>query len=85
MKKILNTKIFDGEDGKKWAASVKDKQYEILCISQFTLYYTMKGNRLDFHKAMCAHEAELFYNKFLAQLAADYDPEKIKGVKLSSI
>lgn len=79
MRKILNTKIFEGENGKKWSASVKEKQYEILCISQFTLYHVLKGNRLDFHKAMHAHEAEIFYNKFLTQLGEDYDSDKIKG------
>ncbi|XP_033211581.1 D-aminoacyl-tRNA deacylase 1 [Belonocnema kinseyi] len=85
VKKILNTKIFEGENGKKWAASVMDKHYEVLCISQFTLYHVMKGNRLDFHNAMCAHEAELFYNKLLAQLAEDYNPEKIKDGKFGAM
>ena len=84
VKKILNTKIFDGENGKKWTASVMDKQYEVLCISQFTLYHIMKGNRLDFHNAMCAHEAELFYKKLLSQLSEDYNPDKIKGKLLLS-
>ncbi|XP_051176141.1 D-aminoacyl-tRNA deacylase 1 [Leptopilina boulardi] len=85
VKKILNTKVFESDDGKKWAASVKEKKYEILCISQFTLYHILKGNRLDFHRAMHAHEAEIFYNKFLTQLSEDYDSEKIKDGKFGAM
>jgi D-tyrosyl-tRNA(Tyr) deacylase len=30
---------------------------EVLCISQFTLYPTLKGNKPDFHLAMGGDEA----------------------------
>ena len=85
VRKILNTKIFDGDDNKKWGASVMDKQYEILCISQFTLYHNLKGNRLDFHRAMSAQESEPFYNKFLAELGRNYKPEFIKDGKFGAM
>ncbi|XP_029031940.2 D-aminoacyl-tRNA deacylase 1-like isoform X4 [Osmia lignaria lignaria] len=85
VKKVLNTKIFDGDNEKKWCASIVDKQYEILCISQFTLYHTLKGNRLDFHKAMSAQESEPFYNKFLAELGKSYKPELIKDGKFGAM
>lgn len=71
--------MFDGDNDKKWGASVTDKQYEILCISQFTLYHNLKGNKLDFHRAMSAQESKPFYNKFLAELGKSYKPELIKG------
>ncbi|XP_026669561.1 uncharacterized protein LOC108625194 isoform X4 [Ceratina calcarata] len=80
VKKILNVKLFDGDNNKKWGASVVDKQYEILCISQFTLYHNLKGNRLDFHRAMPAQESEPFYNQFLAELGKSYRPELIKAI-----
>lgn len=79
VRKILNTKIFDGEDGKRWSASVVDKQYEILCVSQFTLYHVMKGNKLDFHRSMPGQLAEPFYNNILTELGKKYKPECIKG------
>ncbi|KAL0108639.1 hypothetical protein PUN28_015239 [Cardiocondyla obscurior] len=79
VRKILNTKIFDGDKGKRWGASVADKKYEILCISQFTLYHVLKGNKLDFHRAMPAQESESFYMNFLAELRKEYVPELIKG------
>ncbi|OAD54501.1 D-tyrosyl-tRNA(Tyr) deacylase 1 [Eufriesea mexicana] len=84
VKRILNTKIFD-DNNKKWSTNIMDKQYEILCISQFTLYHTLKGNRLDFHKAMPAQEAEQFYNKFLAELGKNYKPELIKDGKFGAM
>ncbi|XP_047364825.1 D-aminoacyl-tRNA deacylase 1 [Vespa velutina] len=77
VRKILNTKIFEN-DKKKWNASVMDKQYEILCISQFTLYHVLKGNKLDFHRAMPAQESEPFYKIFLNELGKNYKPELIK-------
>lgn len=80
VKKILNLKIFDGENGKRWSASVIDKQYEILCVSQFTLYHVIKGNKLDFHKAMPSGAAESLYIKFLTELKTKYRPEQIKGI-----
>ena len=33
-RKILNIRVFDGEDGKRWNKSVMDKQLEVLCVSQ---------------------------------------------------
>ncbi|XP_054000031.1 D-aminoacyl-tRNA deacylase 1-like isoform X2 [Hylaeus anthracinus] len=85
VRKVLNTKIFDGDSGKKWSANVMDKEYEILCISQFTLYHNLKGNRLDFHRAMPAQESESFYNKFLVELGKNYKPKLIKDGKFGAM
>lgn len=56
-----------------------DKQYEVLCISQFTLQCVLKGNKPDFHLAMPSEQAEGFYNGFLEQLRKAYRPELVKG------
>ncbi|XP_012241802.1 D-aminoacyl-tRNA deacylase 1 [Bombus impatiens] len=85
VKKILNIKMFDDDNNKKWSKNVMDKEYEILCISQFTLYHTLKGNRLDFHKAMPAQTAESFYNNFLIELGKNYKPELIKDGKFGAM
>jgi len=37
VRKVLNLRIFDDDDGKRWMKSVTDKQYEILCVSQVIL------------------------------------------------
>jgi D-tyrosyl-tRNA(Tyr) deacylase len=77
-KKILSTRLFE-EDGKRWMKSVKDLKYEILCVSQFTLYGKLnKGNKPDFHHAMGGEKAKEMYDNLLDQLGKDYDPSKIQ-------
>ncbi|XP_063624292.1 D-aminoacyl-tRNA deacylase isoform X2 [Cydia splendana] len=63
---------------KRWSKSVVDKDYEVLCVSQFTLYNTWKGNKPDFHNAMAGDESKKFYEQFLELLQKSYKPEKIK-------
>ena len=51
--KILNLHLFDDDDsGRRWAMSVKDKNFEIWCVSRFTLHAVLKGNKPDFHQSM---------------------------------
>ncbi|ESO98897.1 hypothetical protein LOTGIDRAFT_57629, partial [Lottia gigantea] len=78
VRKILNLRIFDDENGKRWNKNVMDKEFEILSVSQFTLMSILKGNKPDFHKAMAPERSEEFYNDFLSQMKAVYDPSKIK-------
>ncbi|PKU28354.1 hypothetical protein llap_21342 [Limosa lapponica baueri] len=79
VRKILNLRVFEDESGKHWSKSVMDKQYEVLCVSQFTLQCILKGNKPDYHMAMPTEQAECFYNNFLEQLRKAYKPELIKG------
>ncbi|XP_068619795.1 D-aminoacyl-tRNA deacylase [Battus philenor] len=78
VKKILSIRIFDDENNKRWQKNVVDKQYEILCVSQFTLYNTWKGNKPDFHKAMGADRSKEFYEKFIQMLKDKYKADKVK-------
>ncbi|CAG0883704.1 unnamed protein product [Darwinula stevensoni] len=78
VRKVLNTRLFEDDNGKRWNVSVKEKRYEILCVSQFTLYGILKGNRLDFHNAMSGEDSQAFYEKFLAELRSQYDPDLVK-------
>ncbi|XP_063104706.1 D-aminoacyl-tRNA deacylase 1 isoform X4 [Cavia porcellus] len=61
-----------------------DKQFEVLCVSQFTLQCVLKGSKPDFHLAMPAEQAEGFYNSFLEQLRKTYRPELIKDGKFGA-
>ena len=46
-------------------SSVRDNDYELLIVSNFTLYGHMKkGNKPDFHNSMNADEARKLYNVF---------------------
>ncbi|KAL0819073.1 hypothetical protein ABMA28_008346 [Loxostege sticticalis] len=78
VRKLLSVKVFDDESNTKWKKTVVDKDYELLCVSQFTLYNTWKGNRPDFHNAMSAEKSKEFYDQFLQMLKDAYQPDKIK-------
>ncbi|MEE6508019.1 hypothetical protein FKM82_018278, partial [Ascaphus truei] len=78
VRKILNLRVFADESGKPWCKSVMDKQYEVLCVSQFTLQCILKGNKPDFHMAMPSEQAEPFYNDILQQMRKTYKPDLIK-------
>ncbi|CDQ92947.1 unnamed protein product [Oncorhynchus mykiss] len=78
VRKILNLRLFDDENGRAWSKSVMDKEYEVLCVSQFTLQCILKGNKPDFHAAMPAELSQPFYNNVLEHLRSTYKPEMIK-------
>ncbi|XP_029330205.1 D-aminoacyl-tRNA deacylase 1 isoform X2 [Mus caroli] len=84
VRKILNLRVFEDESGKHWSKSVMDKEYEVLCVSQFTLQCVLKGNKPDFHLAMPTEQAESFYNSFLEQLRKSYRPELIRDGKFGA-
>ncbi|XP_034256095.1 D-aminoacyl-tRNA deacylase [Thrips palmi] len=77
-RKLLSIRLWEDDKGRRWSRSVTDMQYEILCVSQFTLYYYLKGNKPDFHAAMPGAQSQEFYNSFLDTLKKLYDPSKIK-------
>ncbi|XP_064623174.1 D-aminoacyl-tRNA deacylase-like [Lineus longissimus] len=78
VRKILNLRVFEDDEGKRWAKSVKDRELEILCVSQFTLQSILKGNKPDFHGAMEADLSQQMYEEFLKQMRGGYSPDKIK-------
>ncbi|XP_068155200.1 D-aminoacyl-tRNA deacylase isoform X1 [Drosophila tropicalis] len=78
VRKILALRLFEDEAGKRWQKSAKDLDLEILCVSQFTLYNRLKGNKPDFSAAMKGDEAQELYKHFLDRLKLSYDSSKIK-------
>ncbi|KAF2360326.1 D-aminoacyl-tRNA deacylase DTD [Trinorchestia longiramus] len=76
--KLLKFRLFDDASGKRWAKGVQDLGLEILCVSQFTLCYEMKGNKPDYRRAMAGEEAAAFYKTFLKTLRQKYEPDKVK-------
>ncbi|XP_060945279.1 D-aminoacyl-tRNA deacylase 1 [Limanda limanda] len=78
VRKILNLRLFEDENGRPWRNSVMDRDFEVLCVSQFTLQCILKGNKPDFHSAMPAELAQPFYNSILENMRSTYKPELIK-------
>ena len=69
--KIVNLRIFDDAEG-VMNESVKDKDGDIILVSQFTLHAsTKKGNRPSYIKASKPEIAVPLYEKMIQQLSAD--------------
>lgn len=67
--KLLALRVFDSTDGSRWSQSVQDRNYEILCLSQFTLYATVKGTKPDFHKSMKAEDSKPMFENLVSRLS----------------
>lgn len=69
--KIVNLRIFDDANG-VMNESVRDKNGDIILVSQFTLHAsTKKGNRPSYIKASKPDVAIPLYEKMIQQLSAD--------------
>ncbi|PRP77179.1 phytanoyl-CoA dioxygenase family protein [Planoprotostelium fungivorum] len=80
VRKILNTRLWPDASGKGWATSLLSNKYEVLVVSQFTLYATLKGNKPDFHAALKPDEANTIYLEVLNRLAKDLSVDHVKAL-----
>ena len=65
--KILNLRIFEDDDG-KMNISLLDRSYEMLVVSQFTLYGDCrKGRRPSFVAAEKPQKAKILYDYFISK------------------
>ena len=72
VKKLLNLRIFSYED-KGMDQSILDLNYEILVVSQFTLYAdTKNGNRPSFIQSMPAEKAKILYDLWISRLKQSF-------------
>ena len=73
VRKVLNMKLWPDEKGRPWQSSVMAMGYEVLFVSQFTLYaQTHKGNRPDFSKALGPEQAKPMYEGLLKLARSSY-------------
>ncbi len=71
-KKIMKARIFPDENGKT-NLSLSQIGGEILLVSQFTLYGSLKeGNRPSFANASRPEEARELYNQFVALMKQEF-------------
>jgi D-tyrosyl-tRNA(Tyr) deacylase len=67
--KISNLRIFEDDEG-KMNYSLLDKKYEILVVSQFTLYGdAKKGSRPNFQEAAEPEKAHALYEEVINKLS----------------
>jgi len=87
VRKILGQRLWGNDEGAGWRTNVVDGNFEVLGVSQFTLYaMTKKGNKPDFHLAMPGEESEVMYNQVLDKLRAGFGqrPEAVKNGKFGA-
>ena len=79
-KKVLGCKLWNNDNDVPWRHGLKQRQLELLCVSQFTLYgkVTNKKHQPDYKAAMKALPAEVVYTTFVQQLHDTYDADKIQ-------
>ncbi len=78
-KKIVNLRIFDDENNIP-NISVKEKNGEILLVSQFTLHAsTKKGNRPSYIRASKPEIALPLYHSMIAQLQLELEKNIVTG------
>ncbi|KAL9383810.1 hypothetical protein Peur_024133 [Populus x canadensis] len=78
-RKVLNMRLFTNEStGRVWDQNVMQRNYEVLLVSQFTLYGVLKGNKPDFHVAMPPQKAKPFYESLVDKFRKAYRPDAIK-------
>ena len=77
--KAVKCRLWENKDGKAWGAAVPDFDGEILVVSQFTLFGTLKkGNKPDFHLSMKPDEAKALYNDTVEMFKKTYKADKIQ-------
>lgn len=70
-RKIVNIRLFEGENGKTNDKTLRDVSGEVLVISQFTLAGNVEnGNRPEFVAAAPPDIAEPLYRHFIEQLVS---------------
>ena len=77
IKKIINLRIFS-DNSKKMNYSLVDQNGEILIVSQFTLYASVKkGNRPSWNGAASSKKGKELYDCFIENLNKFYVPDKV--------
>ena len=77
-RKLLAAKLWPNDNGGQWRHGVKQRDLDLLCVSQFTLYGKLsKKNQPDYKYAMKNEPARKAYHNFLQLLRESYDESKI--------
>ena len=83
-KKLCAAKLWSSSDGKPWRSSVNKMNYEVLLISQFTLYgsVTNKKHQPDYKNSMKNGQALELYNVFkemvVVELGGESERHRVK-------
>jgi D-tyrosyl-tRNA(Tyr) deacylase len=84
--RLLKLRLWDSKHGpvdlakrtKNWDSNLMENDFEVLLISQFTLYAVLNGNKPDFHNAKKADEAKILFDEFVGRVRKAYQPERVQ-------
>lgn len=75
---LINLPVFFDSKNNKWE-SLQSTSYEVLLVSQFTLYAVLsKGKKPDFHNAMAPKGAREVYEQFVNLMKEKLAPDRVK-------
>lgn len=82
-KKLVASKLWANDEGKTWRRSVKQMEYDVLLVSQFTLYGDLMNKKHvpDFKRSMKSEAAKVTYEAFKARVMAEYGDSADAHVK----
>jgi D-tyrosyl-tRNA(Tyr) deacylase len=79
-KKLYKLKLWPDDQGKPWKKNTKEMEYQMLIVSQFTLYGVLKSNgQPSFHRAMGGEESRLLYDELIRNLKTLLDSDSVHG------
>ena len=78
-KKEENNNKNEKKQARSWYSNLMENSYELLVVSNFTLYGTLKGNRPEFTSAMKLDEAKKLYDSFVQILNKEYTEKYVKS------
>lgn len=78
-RKVAKLRLWaDLKDGsRQWASSVADNGFEVLVVSQFTLFATFKKPKPNYNRAMGGDAARQLYETFVEQCRAELGDAKV--------
>ncbi len=78
--RLLGAKLWENEDGKPWRKSVANLGYDVLLVSQFTLYGTLNKKHVpDYKRAMSPAQARALYETLMVYLARAHRSGAVRG------
>ena len=77
--KVLKIRLWPDlkDPSKHWGSSVVENGYELLIVSQFTLFATFKKPKPDFRRAMGGDQARTLYEAFVDHCRAGYRADRV--------
>jgi D-aminoacyl-tRNA deacylase len=75
----LGTKFWPDENDKPWKVDIKSGNFQLLLVSQFTLYAKCyKKGKLDFHHAMSPDPARALYNDMVSAFCGEIGGDRVQ-------